>query len=136
MYVQGYEDACIWLRKIESIALDDEALEDFQYQFEKLVVLDYIIRNTDRGNDNWLVKQVANQGKTQIKVAAIDNGLAFPFKHPDEWRTCEFDRTNLLQYLIHFFRFQQILTTGRGYHTLKNLFLIEYEVWCCTNCPT
>jgi hypothetical protein len=21
-----------------------------------------------------------------IKVAAIDNGLAFPFKHPDEWR--------------------------------------------------
>uniref|UniRef100_A0A914UL90 Phosphatidylinositol 4-kinase type 2 n=1 Tax=Plectus sambesii TaxID=2011161 RepID=A0A914UL90_9BILA len=21
-----------------------------------------------------------------VKVAAIDNGLAFPFKHPDEWR--------------------------------------------------
>lgn len=25
-------------------------------QFERLVVLDYIIRNTDRGNDNWLIK--------------------------------------------------------------------------------
>jgi phosphatidylinositol 4-kinase type 2 len=24
-----------------------------------------------------------------IKVAAIDNGLAFPFKHPDEWRACK-----------------------------------------------
>ncbi len=24
-----------------------------------------------------------------IKIAAIDNGLSFPFKHPDEWRTCE-----------------------------------------------
>ena len=23
-----------------------------------------------------------------IKIAAIDNGLAFPFKHPDEWRAC------------------------------------------------
>lgn len=25
-----------------------------------------------------------------VKIAAIDNGLAFPFKHPDEWRTCKF----------------------------------------------
>lgn len=24
----------------------------------------------------------------EIEIAAIDNGLAFPFKHPDEWRTC------------------------------------------------
>lgn len=24
--------------------------------------------------------------KPEIKIAAIDNGLAFPFKHPDEWR--------------------------------------------------
>lgn len=24
------------------------------------------------------------------KIAAIDNGLAFPFKHPDEWRACMF----------------------------------------------
>ena len=23
-----------------------------------------------------------------ISIAAIDNGLAFPFKHPDEWRAC------------------------------------------------
>lgn len=26
----------------------------------------------------------------QIQVYAIDNGLAFPMKHPDEWRACEF----------------------------------------------
>ena len=25
-----------------------------------------------------------------IAIAAIDNGLAFPFKHPDEWRACKF----------------------------------------------
>ena len=23
-----------------------------------------------------------------LEIAAIDNGLAFPMKHPDEWRAC------------------------------------------------
>jgi len=26
-----------------------------------------------------------------ISIAAIDNGLAFPFKHPDEWRACMYN---------------------------------------------
>lgn len=60
------------------------------------MVLDYIIRNTDRGNDNWLINyQKAMDGsedgeippvEASIAVAAIDNGLAFPVKHPDSWR--------------------------------------------------
>jgi len=25
---------------------------------------------------------------TPISIAAIDNGLAFPIKHPDAWRAC------------------------------------------------
>ena len=105
--------------------------QKFQLQFERLVVLDYIIRNTDRGNDNWLIKYdqpsilptsptaattpngvngiAAANGNgyiprsssrlemmehtdwnlvqlPEIRIAAIDNGLAFPFKHPDSWR--------------------------------------------------
>ena len=89
-YVENYGDASVWLRKIESNPLPNEVSENFQYQFEKLVVLDYIIRNTDRGNDNWLIKPEMDQNNqiNQIKIAAIDNGLAFPFKHPDEWRAC------------------------------------------------
>ena len=64
-----------------------------------------------RGNDNWLIKYKkpppppavspkagggegegsALQPPTadewpEIDVAAIDNGLAFPIKHPDSWR--------------------------------------------------
>ena len=31
----------------------------------------------------------ADERQDKIKIAAIDNGLAFPFKHPDEWRNCE-----------------------------------------------
>ena len=49
---------------------------------------------SDRGNDNWLIKFDKDKLDTPeecIQVAAIDNGLAFPFKHPDEWRACEFD---------------------------------------------
>ena len=77
-----------------------------------MVVLDYITRNTDRGNDNWLIRHDKATDKTPetIAIAAIDNGcapcwsgywhdawarggcnppfssLAFPFKHPDNWR--------------------------------------------------
>ena len=36
--------------------MPDTVKKQFQFQFEKLVILDYIIRNTDRGNDNWLIK--------------------------------------------------------------------------------
>ncbi|PVH20043.1 hypothetical protein CXQ85_001822 [Candidozyma haemuli] len=34
-----------------------EVIQQFQEQLEKLVILDYIMRNTDRGADNWMIKQ-------------------------------------------------------------------------------
>uniref|UniRef100_A0A1B0AAC7 Phosphatidylinositol 4-kinase type 2 n=1 Tax=Glossina pallidipes TaxID=7398 RepID=A0A1B0AAC7_GLOPL len=134
LFVEGYKDADYWLRRFEQESLSPALDKAFQIQFERLVVLDYIIRNTDRGNDNWLikyeqptiVKQVTTEaelisipttavtsignersvhtssGKQEdrtseptdwnvvdsatIRLAAIDNGLAFPFKHPDSWR--------------------------------------------------
>ena len=122
-FVFDYKDADFWLRKFETdTTLSEASSKIFQLQFEKLVVLDYIIRNTDRGNNNWLVSyETAEQppspraaSKTEreidllhhtpespeaekaggdwipveprIEIAAIDNGLSFPFKHPDEWR--------------------------------------------------
>ncbi|RWS01895.1 phosphatidylinositol 4-kinase type 2-alpha-like isoform X1 [Dinothrombium tinctorium] len=97
-FVEGYEDAYVWLRRFEDEPLPDDVQKEFQSQFERLVILDYIIRNTDRNNDNWLIKYVKEPSNNSpsntwspkkqplIKIAAIDNGLAFPFKHPDEWR--------------------------------------------------
>ncbi|EJS43137.1 lsb6p [Saccharomyces arboricola H-6] len=62
-------------------------LNQFRIELEKLIILDYIMRNTDRGLDNWMVKLVRlPTNKWKLKLAAIDNGLAFPWKHPDEWR--------------------------------------------------
>ena len=29
-------------------------------------------------------------GEPVISIAAIDNGLSFPFKHPDAWRACTY----------------------------------------------
>lgn len=104
-FVDGYKDAEYWLRKFETEPLPEDTQKSFQFQFEKLVCLDYIIRNTDRGNDNWLIKYDSPEieveeedgqgsedkdwsivGRANVTVAAIDNGLAFPFKHPDQWR--------------------------------------------------
>lgn len=66
-------------------------LTKFRLELEKLIILDYIMRNTDRGLDNWMVKLVPIHKKTGISwefhLAAIDNGLTFPWKHPDEWRS-------------------------------------------------
>lgn len=78
MFVEGYKDADYWLRRFDTDEpLNDEESKTFQSQFERLVILDYIIRNTgkdfssflwnflkwsplcltiDRGNDNWLIK--------------------------------------------------------------------------------
>ncbi|XP_059163379.1 phosphatidylinositol 4-kinase type 2-beta-like isoform X2 [Physella acuta] len=105
LFVNGYKDADYWLRRFDNEALPESSAKKFQHLFERVVVLDYIIRNTDRGNDNWLIKYEPASAKPQssahidgedsdwsmvenpeISVAAIDNGLAFPFKHPDEWR--------------------------------------------------
>lgn len=103
LFVTDFKDADFWLRKFDHEDLPISTATRLQHLFEKLVVLDYIIRNTDRGNDNWLIKYdpVSSRGSSgtdiedgewslvdnpDISVAAIDNGLAFPFKHPDEWR--------------------------------------------------
>lgn len=144
LFVNKYKDADYWLRRFEQEPLPPKVAQSFQHQFERLVVLDYIIRNTDRGNDNWLIKYempschtsksgslvslngsansinnnfIPNDVKSviiptttnliqhgssgsidgghgdwnvvdhpDIQIAAIDNGLAFPFKHPDSWR--------------------------------------------------
>eukprot|EP00128_Syssomonas_multiformis_P018432 Colp12_sorted_trinity150504_noHs@12420 len=109
-FVNGFKDASVLLSKFEKEPLAPSVQEQFIDQFQRLVVLDYICRNTDRGNDNWLIKvedpevedmkedHHSNSGDIQhardwgfvkpptVFVAAIDNGLAFPFKHPDSWR--------------------------------------------------
>ena len=46
LFVDGYKDADFWLRKFESDPLPASTQKQLQLQFEHLVVLDYVIRNT------------------------------------------------------------------------------------------
>lgn len=108
----------------------DSLMQGMREELEKLVILDYIMRNTDRGLDNWMLKVTAACSSTSTKdkveivastqslqldvvdsppsrssmsqsihrsdeqqemaLGAIDNSLAFPWKHPDEWRSFPF----------------------------------------------
>lgn len=46
LFVEGYKDADFWLRRFEAEPLPENTNRQLQMQFERLVVLDYIIRNT------------------------------------------------------------------------------------------
>ncbi|CAO3701378.1 unnamed protein product [Rhizopus stolonifer] len=99
-----------------------ELQNQFRREFEQLVILDYLMRNTDRGLDNWMIKycpgkkpKSSNQSgyssihesddnseeKGHIHVAAIDNGLAFPYKHPDQWRSYPYGWTAMPDPLVN-----------------------------------
>ncbi|KAE8260642.1 hypothetical protein A4X13_0g230 [Tilletia indica] len=74
----------------------------FRIELEKLVVLDFLMRNTDRGLDNFMVrhkekKDPANANGDMlrdvdfsIKLGAIDNSLSFPHRHPNGIRDYPF----------------------------------------------
>jgi len=52
----------------------------FRLLFQRMCILDYAIRNTDRHMDNLLIRHIKGE---EVQLAAIDNGLAFPVKHPE-----------------------------------------------------
>ncbi len=63
-------------------------MEQFRLQLERLVVLDFLMRNTDRGLDNFMIRH--DTERDEIKIGAIDNSLSFPIKHPNEIRQYPF----------------------------------------------
>lgn len=71
-----------------TFAWTKELMQDFRLELERLVCLDYLMRNTDRGLDNFMVKaeqvEVSERYPSgwKLTLAAIDNSLAFPWKHP------------------------------------------------------
>ncbi|KAI8341964.1 phosphatidylinositol 3 and 4-kinase-domain-containing protein [Chlamydoabsidia padenii] len=146
----------------------------FKKEFEHLVILDYLIRNTDRGLDNWMIrycdgnahatKQNIGDSKASIiidnqhhdhrptstsscshkntlphlHVAAIDNGLAFPSKHPDEWRSYPYGWLSLPNNLVARpfstetrRRFLPVLSDPVWWHTtvkqLRQLFQVDSD---------
>lgn len=50
----------------EHFAWNESLKQSFREELEKLVILDYIMRNTDRGLDNWMVKVDWETSKVSI----------------------------------------------------------------------
>ena len=46
--MENYVDADVFLKQLENDSLSEDVVNQFQRQFERLVVLDYIIRNTGK----------------------------------------------------------------------------------------
>ncbi|KAK5128176.1 hypothetical protein LTR08_004080 [Meristemomyces frigidus] len=46
----------------------DELQQSFREELEKLVILDYVMRNTDRGTDNWMIRIDRETNKAQLVV--------------------------------------------------------------------
>ena len=89
-----------------------ELQQSFREELEKLVILDYVMRNTDRGTDNWMIRIDRDANSARIvrdphdngrgpatppreaprapRIGAIDNSLSWPWKHPDAWRSYPF----------------------------------------------
>ena len=69
-----------------------ELMLSFRLELEKLVILDYLMRNTDRGLDNAMVKCVEDEGKSSksMRIGAIDSSLSFPHEHPSGIRDYPF----------------------------------------------
>jgi phosphatidylinositol 4-kinase type 2 len=44
VFVESYKDAEFYLRRFETEPLSETTNREFQFKFERLVVLDYIIR--------------------------------------------------------------------------------------------
>ena len=56
LFVHGYRDADAALADMRASPAWPMHKGAFQLEFEKMVILDYIIRNTDRGTQNWLIR--------------------------------------------------------------------------------
>ena len=125
LWVEGFRNAkevLWWIERL--IPCPADLAQAFQSELEKLVVLDYVIRNTDRGLDNLLIHLSWREGDAErvwtlsdlvdgeesrrggaaletrryhVKFAGIDNGLAFPYKHPDNWRSYPYEWLSLPQ---------------------------------------
>lgn len=66
--------------------------QSFREELEKLVILDYIMRNTDRGLDNWMIKLDYESGKASIVSDPIRMNME-PVEEEDGPRPADPSRT-------------------------------------------
>ncbi|KRX12651.1 Phosphatidylinositol 4-kinase type 2-beta [Trichinella nelsoni] len=88
--VEGFQPCTFWLKEFASKKLLDDKLQyELQLLFERVIILDYIIRNTNRTAENLLISYNDTRRGDEnyaINMAAVDNRYAFPYRHPKRRR--------------------------------------------------
>ena len=74
VFVNGFKDADCWIRRFQEDPLPPEVQKHFQHLFEKLVCLDYIIRNT---GENWNPLCQVNYGPWNFLTFALLHTSSF-----------------------------------------------------------
>ncbi|OAR00092.1 hypothetical protein LLEC1_01074, partial [Akanthomyces lecanii] len=64
-------------------AWTEDLKQSFREELEKLVILDYIMRNTDRGLDNWMVKVDRESGAVSIATEPMHLNMEETEAEPD-----------------------------------------------------
>lgn len=79
LFVEGYREADYWLRRFEAEPLPENIRKQLQSQFERLVVLDYVIRNTGEG-----VSALTQTVFTELKLSTTERSVSrtFPLRTP------------------------------------------------------
>lgn len=72
-FVHGYKEA-------QEVDLPSEMSEKELTRYQKFVIIDYILGNLDRKEDNWMVK-MSEDGKHILDIKMIDNANCFPRGH-------------------------------------------------------
>lgn len=116
LFVDGYKDADYWLRRFEEDPLSEKVQRDFQLKFERLVVLDYVIRNTDRGNDNWLIRY----DQPNIQSAAVTSGEL------EDATVCK-DEVDLI-WIVHFGDRKTVTAVSQLLHSSIGLHAVGYLI--------
>ncbi|KAK2590728.1 Phosphatidylinositol 4-kinase LSB6 [Conoideocrella luteorostrata] len=62
----------------------EQIKQSFREELEKLVILDYIMRNTDRGLDNWMVKVDWEAGKVSVVSDPVHLNMKTPLDDEEE----------------------------------------------------
>lgn len=69
--------------------------QSFREELEKLVILDYIMRNTDRGLDNWMIKVDWETGRVTIVSDPVQLDMNQSQRHEEEDRARPIDEAQM-----------------------------------------
>jgi hypothetical protein len=112
LFLDGYVDST----SLNEESIPEEAKKEFKHYFERLVILDYLIRNTDRGSDNWLIK--CTHLTSELKSASSTSTLEDP------------DSSFATRYHTH------VAAIGKMMLIIPFTLLNPFRPWTCLSCIT